>query len=107
LPDGVAAFPYVPFSAVMPRCAAIVHHGGIGTTGQALRSGRPAVIVPLAHDQFDNAARVRRLGAAESVPAHKVTLEKLVAKLRKVLEEPEYADGRKRSERRCRARMGR
>ncbi len=91
MPEGVAAFSYAPFSAVMPRCCAIVHHGGIGTTAQALRSGRPAVVVPHAHDQFDNAARVRRLGVAESLPAHKVTAERLAGVLRKLLGEPGYA----------------
>jgi rhamnosyltransferase subunit B len=62
LPKGVAAFEYAPFSQVLPRALAIVHQGGVGTTAQALRSGRPALIVPHAHDQFDNAARVARLG---------------------------------------------
>jgi UDP:flavonoid glycosyltransferase YjiC (YdhE family) len=62
LPAGVRVFTYAPFSSVMPRCAASVHHGGIGTTGQALRSGRPQLLVPHAHDQFDNAARCERLG---------------------------------------------
>ena len=50
--------PYVPLRALLPRCAALVHHGGIGTTAEALRAGVPQVIVPLAYDQFDNAARV-------------------------------------------------
>src|SRR6202012_1799180 len=54
---------YVPLRALLPRCAALVHHGGIGTTAEALRAGVPQVIVPLAFDQFDNAARVRALGA--------------------------------------------
>lgn len=61
VPAGTRVFTYAPFSSVMPRCAASVHHGGIGTTAQALRAGRPQVIVPHAHDQFDNAARCERL----------------------------------------------
>ena len=47
LPDGVVAFDYVPFSELFPRAAAIVHQGGIGTTAQAMRSGRPMLVVPL------------------------------------------------------------
>jgi len=67
LPAGVAAFEYAPFGEVFPRALAIVHPGGVGTTGQGLRSGRPVVIVPHAHDQFDNAARVERLGCGRII----------------------------------------
>ncbi len=55
---------YAPFSALIPRLAALVHHGGIGTSAQALAAGVPQVVVPFAHDQFDNAARLGRLGVA-------------------------------------------
>lgn len=63
LPESVHVMKYVPFDRLMRRCRAIVHQGGVGTTGQALRSGRPQLIVPWANDQPDNAARVARLGA--------------------------------------------
>jgi UDP:flavonoid glycosyltransferase YjiC (YdhE family) len=63
LPGDVRHFDYVPFSELLPQAAAIVHHGGIGTTAQALRAGIPQLIMPMSHDQPDNAARVRRLGA--------------------------------------------
>jgi UDP:flavonoid glycosyltransferase YjiC (YdhE family) len=63
LPPEILHVPYVPFSRVLPRCAAIVHHGGIGTCAQAFAAGIPQLVRPLAFDQFDNAARVRRLGA--------------------------------------------
>jgi UDP:flavonoid glycosyltransferase YjiC (YdhE family) len=39
-----------------------VHHGGIGSTAQAIAAGIPQLVVPMAHDQFDNAERVARLG---------------------------------------------
>src|SRR5262249_37624071 len=68
LPPGVAAFEYAPYSEVLPRACAIVHQGGVGTTGQGLRSGRPVLILPHAHDQFDNAARVARLGCGRALP---------------------------------------
>src|SRR5882762_3129502 len=67
LPDGVAAFEYAPYSEVLPRACAIVHQGGVGTTGQALRAGKPVLILPHAHDQFDNAARVVRLGCGRLI----------------------------------------
>jgi UDP:flavonoid glycosyltransferase YjiC (YdhE family) len=62
LPEGVRHFGYVPLSLLLPRCVAIVHAGGIGTTAAALRSGTPQVIVPHGHDQPDNGARVQRMG---------------------------------------------
>jgi rhamnosyltransferase subunit B len=47
---------------VFPRAAAVVHQGGVGTTQQALRAGRPQLVVPHLGDQFDNGVRVARLG---------------------------------------------
>jgi UDP:flavonoid glycosyltransferase YjiC (YdhE family) len=47
------------------KAAALVHHGGIGTTAQALAAGIPQLAMPLAHDQFDNATRVKRLGVGD------------------------------------------
>lgn len=71
LPPGVAHFDYVPFSAVLPRCAALVHHGGVGTMAAAFAAGVPQVIVPFSHDQPDNANRVSRLGLGRRIlPKH-------------------------------------
>ena len=67
LPPGMLWLPYVPLNVLLPRAAALVHHGGIGTTAEALRAGVPQVIVPLAYDQFDNAARVEALAAGHGV----------------------------------------
>lgn len=67
LPDGVRAFGYVPFSAVLPHVAMFTHHGGIGTTAQALRAGVPQLVVPCAHDQFDNAWRIEQLGLGRRI----------------------------------------
>jgi len=64
LPVGVIQVDYAPFSVLLPRCAALVHHGGIGTASQALASGIPQVVLPHAHDQLDNATRLTRLGVA-------------------------------------------
>jgi UDP:flavonoid glycosyltransferase YjiC (YdhE family) len=59
----ILALPYAPYSHVFRQAAVIVHQGGSGTTGQALRAGRPQLIVPYGWDQPDNGARVARLGA--------------------------------------------
>lgn len=62
LPAGVHHEPWVPLARVLPRCAALVHHGGIGTMAQAIAAGVPQVVVPLAFDQPDNVTRAARLG---------------------------------------------
>lgn len=71
LPPEVRHCPFAPFEQLFPHCAAVIHHGGVGTVARALAAGTPQLIVPLAFDQPDNAARVRRLGAGDSLrPAH-------------------------------------
>ncbi len=67
LPSTIQHFSYIPFSKVFPRSAAIVHHGGIGTSAQGLAAGVPQLIMPFAHDQPDNADRLRRLGVGSSI----------------------------------------
>lgn len=69
LPDEVRHFEYVPLSVVLPAAAALAHHGGIGTGALAMAHGVPQLISPLAHDQFDNAARIVRQGVARLLPA--------------------------------------
>jgi rhamnosyltransferase subunit B len=62
LPPGVRHYAFAPFRQLLPLCGAIVHHGGIGTTAAALDAGCPQLVLPLAWDQPDNAARVAKLG---------------------------------------------
>ncbi len=62
LPPGIRAFSYLPFSRILPRCAAVAYHGGIGTLAQAVKAGVPHLVVPNAHDQPDNGQRIERLG---------------------------------------------
>ncbi|WP_273029089.1 glycosyltransferase [Massilia timonae] len=76
---------YVPLKALLPHVAALVHHGGIGTTAEALRAGTPQLVVPLAHDQFDNAARVVAMGAGASLHAARVTPARMAHALQKVV----------------------
>jgi UDP:flavonoid glycosyltransferase YjiC (YdhE family) len=56
---------FAPFQLLFPHCAAVVHHGGVGTTARALTTGTPQLVLPLAFDQMDNATRVRRLGMGD------------------------------------------
>jgi rhamnosyltransferase subunit B len=92
LAEGVAAFEYGAFGEILPRARAIVHQGGVGTTGQGLRSGRPVLIVPHAHDQFDNAARVVRLGCGRMIARPRYNADNAIKELRKLLEDPKYAE---------------
>ena len=85
LPASIQTMGYASFSQLLPRCSAIVHHGGVGTTSQALAAGIPQVIRPLAFDQFDNATRVERLRCGRWLRRQK-DLTKI---LRAVLEDAE------------------
>lgn len=91
LPPAVKAFRYLPYSAVFPRAAAIVHSGGIGTLAQALAAGRPQLIVPVAFDQPDNARRTVALGTAGSIPFRKATAEAMSRELGALLAAPDCA----------------
>ena len=81
LPASILWQPYVPLRALLPRAALLVHHGGIGTTAEALRAGTPQLVVPLAHDQFDNGARVAALGVGASLPARRLDAARLARRL--------------------------
>jgi UDP:flavonoid glycosyltransferase YjiC (YdhE family) len=91
LPQGVVALDYAPFSALFPRALAIVHHGGVGTMSLAMRSGRPMLVVPRAHDQPDNAARATRLGIARTIQARNYTADRAVVELGRLLNDPRFA----------------
>jgi rhamnosyltransferase subunit B len=92
LPDGMAAFAYAPFGALFPRALAIVHSGGVGTTGQALRAGIPTLIVPFSNDQPDNAARTVRLGTGRSLARKKYRAARVATELKALLGNPAYAE---------------
>jgi len=81
LPHGIQHFRYLPFSKVLPRAVALVHHGGIGTTAQAIAAGIPQVIRPMAHDQPDTAARVEKLGVGVSLSPKRFNAASLAEKL--------------------------
>lgn len=92
MPSGTRTFEYVRFSKVMPRCAVNVHHGGIGSSGQGMRAGRPTVVIPHAHDQFDNAARLKRLGLSATLGRPKVTPQSLAVAIKSVLDDPKVGE---------------
>ncbi len=91
LPPSIIACNYAPYSQIFPKAAAIVHQGGIGTTAQGLRSGRPTIVMPYSHDQPDNAARVQRLGTSRTIPRDRYSTLRVVQELNELLGKPSYA----------------
>ncbi len=72
--DDVLVVGDVPHAWLFPRMAAVVHHGGAGTTAAALRAGAPAVVIPLFADQFFWGGRVAALAAgAPPIPRERLT----------------------------------
>ena len=84
LPSSILHRSYVPLGKLLPYCAAIVHHGGLGTTAHALAAGIPQLILPLAWDQQDNAQRVKRLEVGNWV-APKSSIRRVALRLSKIL----------------------
>ncbi|HTR59628.1 MAG TPA: glycosyltransferase [Casimicrobiaceae bacterium] len=84
-PPTVRAFAYAPFSELLPRAKAIVHHGGIGTAAQALKAGVAQIVVPMAYDQPDNSARLVRLGVASMLSQRRLDGASLAATLQRLL----------------------
>ena len=62
LPPEIGYFGYVPHTPLLPRAAAILHQGGMGTTAKSMAAGIPQIVIPLFHDQFFNARQVTDLG---------------------------------------------
>ena len=91
LPPEVCAVEYVAFSRVLPQAAAFVHHGGIGTLSQGFAAGVPQLLMPMAHDQPDNAERLERLGAGLSLPPARFTAERAASALRRLTSEPSFS----------------
>jgi UDP:flavonoid glycosyltransferase YjiC (YdhE family) len=89
LPKGVRHVDFAPFGQLLPRCAALVHHGGIGTTSQALCAGVPQLVMPMAHDQLDNSARVQRLTGGREISPRRFKADNVARILGKMLNSPQ------------------
>jgi rhamnosyltransferase subunit B len=90
LPDSVCVAEYAPYSALFPRAKLVVHQGGVGTTAQCLRAGRPMLIMPYSHDQPDNARRMKRLGAARVIQRASYKPWRVARAIRATLADPDY-----------------
>lgn len=92
LPDTVHVTDYVPYSEVMPRVAATIHQGGIGTVAQALNAGRPMIVVPWSHDQPDNAQRCAKLGVSRTINRRRYTGATAAKELSRILGNSTYLE---------------
>lgn len=92
LPPHVFHAPWAPMGPLLPKVALLAHHGGIGTLARALGAGIPQLVIPFAHDQHDNAHRVRHLGLGDYLTPRWVTVPKLTRVLGRLLGEAKYHD---------------
>jgi rhamnosyltransferase subunit B len=89
LPPTAHHEPFVPLSQVLPRCAALVSHAGIGTLAQGLAAGVPQLTMPMGFDQPDNATRLHRLGVGTWVRPSTFDGERVAAALNRLLDNPQ------------------
>ncbi|WP_030181316.1 activator-dependent family glycosyltransferase [Streptomyces violaceorubidus] len=90
VPDNVRLVDHVPLHALLPTCAAVVHHGGAGTWSTALVEGVPQIAMGWIWDAIERARRQQELGAGLHLPSHEVTVEGLRSRLVRLLEEPSF-----------------
>jgi UDP:flavonoid glycosyltransferase YjiC (YdhE family) len=89
MPDFILRVDFVPHDWLFPRVAAVVHHGGAGTTAAGLRAGVPTVVIPFFGDQPFWAWRVYELGAGPKwVPRKKLTAGRLAAAIQQAVDDP-------------------
>lgn len=92
VPPNATVERFVPQSALLPRCAAVVHHGGGGTTFGSLAHGLPQVVVPQGADNFVNAALLESAGAAVALQPGSLSAETVRGAVLEILDRPRYAE---------------
>lgn len=81
LPPNIMACEFAPFQKLFPECAAVVHHGGVGTAAKAMAAGLPQLVCPICFDQLDNSVRLKELGVGEWLKASQVDGKHIAAAL--------------------------
>jgi UDP:flavonoid glycosyltransferase YjiC (YdhE family) len=89
-PDKVVVHRYVPQGELLPRCHAVITHGGAGTTLGALAFGLPLLVLPQGADQYANAERVVTAGAGRQLLKDELSVESVRDSLRTVLDDASY-----------------
>jgi MGT family glycosyltransferase len=90
LPGTPLVVDYAPQLQILSRARLAITHAGLNTVMQSLAVGVPMVALPITHDQPAIAARVKRCGVGEVIPASRVTAPLLRAAVRRVLSDPAY-----------------
>jgi sterol 3beta-glucosyltransferase len=89
VPDHVFVIDAAPHSWLFPRMAAVVHHGGAGTTAEGLRAGVPNVIVPFILDQPFWGARIKAMGLGpDPIPHKRLTVDRLANAIKIAVTDP-------------------
>jgi len=86
-PDNIFMLENTPHDWLFPKCSAVIHHGGAGTTAIGLKTGKPTMIVPFFGDQpfWGDMVSRARAGAFECIPYKKLTAEKLAEGIKQCL----------------------
>jgi UDP:flavonoid glycosyltransferase YjiC (YdhE family) len=100
-PPFIRHFDFVPFGLVLPRAAALVHHGGIGTCAQGLAAGLPQLVMAMAFDQLDNGQRLQRLGVGSVLRVSQFRPARVAELLAGLLASPTVADRARELSGRC------
>jgi sterol 3beta-glucosyltransferase len=96
LPDNIFVIDSIPHDWLFPKMAAVVHHGGAGTTAAALRAGIPNIVIPFFADQHFWGAHVSRLGTGPNpIPRKNLTAENLAETIKEAVSNAQI---RKRAE---------
>jgi UDP:flavonoid glycosyltransferase YjiC (YdhE family) len=90
--EDVMHISFAPFSRIFPLCAAVIHHGGIGTIAQCLRAGVPSLVVPGGMDQPFNAVQLAQRKAGLWIPRKRYTIERASPALHALLDSPTYRE---------------
>jgi len=91
LPESICVAEYAPYSELFNRASMVVHQGGVGTTAQCLRAGKPMLIMPFSHDQPDNARRMLRLKVGRVIQRGKYIPWRVARKVKQMLSAPSLA----------------
>src|SRR5215211_1194076 len=96
VPPNIETSPYGDHDELLQRCAAVVSHGGLGTTLRALAQGTPLLLLPLGRDQQFNAGRVAELGAGSQLPVEAAPTE-IASALAELLGQPQFTEAAARA----------
>jgi rhamnosyltransferase subunit B len=91
LPAHASHASYASFATLFPRAAAVVHHGGIGTSAQGLAAGVPQLVMAMGFDQPDNGARLQRLGVGRMLTPARFTTDAVASALRVLVSDASVA----------------